>query len=324
MSRQQAGARRENRPGACRVRRRPRISTPRPMKARCPPDPCTLPTVGRFPWRTLGLDNLSTPRANRSGTSCRPAGPAPTVQLDCRSTSDSTGPARRVDGVRTRVALIIAPGPRLNVSRPSPIALHGTSRGPSTGTPDARNYLECDNATCLLTQASRRPRRAARSTTRWCASRWPTSCPASKPRSPSASSARSSRSSRRVYADPRVGIGISATNPVFPFAAPFDNPEPARDYFDPSSDYRGAAARYQGLLPFNQTQGCTPNAGDPRCTTTLRRGRPPAPFESGGTGLFASSWTMQSQSCCAWRFRRRFLMCGASSTGDRADGDGDA
>ena len=54
--------------------------------------------------------------------------------------------------------------------------------------------------------------------------------------------------------------GLSSTNPVFPFAAPWASPG--------TSDFKGVAATFQGLLPFSYSQSCNP-ATDPRCTTSF-------------------------------------------------------
>lgn len=70
--------------------------------------------------------------------------------------------------------------------------------------------------------------------------------------------------------------GTSATNPLYPFPAPFSSPG--------TSDYQGAAGAYAGLLPFNHTTaGCNP-ATDPRCAPTLVSWTTPRVTQTGGTG----------------------------------------
>ena len=57
----------------------------------------------------------------------------------------------------------------------------------------------------------------------------------------------------------------SSTNPLYPYAAPLNNPGPGSG----TSNYVGASGVHQGLLPMNQTQGCTASAGNPRCQPSL-------------------------------------------------------
>ena len=53
---------------------------------------------------------------------------------------------------------------------------------------------------------------------------------------------------------------------------------------------------YKGLLPFNQTQGCTVTASNPRCTTTLLT------FAKTGSDTQTSgSGSIRTQSTCAWQ-----------------------
>jgi hypothetical protein len=60
---------------------------------------------------------------------------------------------------------------------------------------------------------------------------------------------------KRVYATPTWGL--SAEHAVYPFAAAFGDPG--------TSSFRGSAGALQGLLPFNQTRGCS----GPRCLPLL-------------------------------------------------------
>jgi len=93
----------------------------------------------------------------------------------------------------------------------------------------------------------------------------------------------------------RVGDRISATNPLFPYPAPFANPGPGVG----TSDFRGVAGTSQGLLPFNQTQGCPVSAptraGLPSpLLVDWSSGTPPDVIKIGGFGTFrgtpACSW----------------------------------
>jgi hypothetical protein len=85
--------------------------------------------------------------------------------------------------------------------------------------------------------------------------------------------------------------GFSGSNPVLPFAAPFDSPGPGTG----TSNYHGAAGTYAGLLPFNQMRNCTVSTSDPRCTSTvLTWSKASADVQTAGTG------SIRTQSSCAW------------------------
>jgi len=105
---------------------------------------CGITTVGRFPWRTLGLEQL----VDSSGEPLwYVVGPGWGVGGgNTAINSDSVGQLT-VDSVpNAAVALIIAPGAAFSVPASGACAAQNQVR-PSTGTPDLRNYLECDNAT---------------------------------------------------------------------------------------------------------------------------------------------------------------------------------
>jgi hypothetical protein len=104
---------------------------------------CTLPAVGRFPWRTLGTEKLVDGRGEPLWYAVGPGwaynGANPIIN------SDSVG-ALTVDGVpNDAVALIIAPGPAIRVQASG--CENWEQTRPTTGNPDVRNYLECENAT---------------------------------------------------------------------------------------------------------------------------------------------------------------------------------
>jgi hypothetical protein len=99
--------------------------------------------VGRFPWRTLGLDKLvdydGEPLWYVVSTNW---GPSTSNVINSNTTSGLT-----VDGVaNAAIALIIAPGAALNVPTSTGCTAWSQARI-TTGTPDWRNYLECENAT---------------------------------------------------------------------------------------------------------------------------------------------------------------------------------
>jgi hypothetical protein len=221
---------------------------------------CTLPKVGRFPWRTIGTDKLVDAYGEPLWYVVSPgwaytSNPAPVIN------SNTLGQLT-VDGVaNSAVALLIAPGAAITVAAAPGCAARSQVR-PTTGNPDWRNYLECENATS--------PADAI----------FVTSGPSASFNDqvlsvttadllPGIEAAVANRIERdivpllkAVYAPP--DWGITGANPVYPFAAPFTNPGPGAG----TSSFQGAAGTFQGLLPFNFSQGCNPLT-DPRCTTSF-------------------------------------------------------
>ena len=218
---------------------------------------CTLPAVGRFPWRTLGIDKLVDAAAEplwyavSPGWALVPPGTSPlTIH------SNSIGQLN-VDGEpNAAVALLIAPGPAFSVPTSPGCAARVQSR--SALPPNVRDYLECENASAPADAnfASRGP---AGSFNDHVVKVTPADL------LPAIEAAIADRIEREivpllksVYAS--AAWGASAANPVFPYAAPFSDPA--------TSNYQGAAGTFRGLLPFTFSEGCDP-ATDPRCSTTL-------------------------------------------------------
>jgi hypothetical protein len=218
--------------------------------------PCTLPKVGRFPWKSLGLEKL----VDASGEPLWYVVSAGWAGANTVINSNSVGQLT-VDGVANdSVALIIAPGPAFTVAASTGCAAQVQSR-PTSGTPDWRNYLECENATYPTPDAT-----------------FVTSGPSASFNDqviritvvdimPALEAAIANRIEREILPALKTVYtpatwGFSGSNPVLPFAAIF-SPGPGTG----TSSYQGASASYAGLLPFNQTQGCTESASDLRCTT---------------------------------------------------------
>jgi hypothetical protein len=117
---------------------------------------CSAPTsIGRLPWRTLGLDKLVDAASEPLWYAVSPtwAGSGVT-KINSGTPGDLS-----VDGVADVVAVIIAPGPAFTISPTSAQQLVPYSCGaktqfrndrshvPTGGNPDVTNYLECANAT---------------------------------------------------------------------------------------------------------------------------------------------------------------------------------
>jgi hypothetical protein len=117
---------------------------------------CTLPAVGRFPWRTIGTDKLADAAGEplwyvvAVGWSKPGSAATDYTLINSNCTSDATMACNTglltVDGVKDTVALIIAPGAVMNVPACAGNSALNQVRTISAA-PDFRNYLECENAT---------------------------------------------------------------------------------------------------------------------------------------------------------------------------------
>ncbi len=268
---------------------------------------CTLPAVGRLPWRTLGLDKLVDANAEPLWYVVSPGwalSNSTVPPLQTLINSDSPGQITVDGAANAAVALIIAPGQAVDAQACGGSPAWVQSR-PTAGPPDLRNYLECDNATwpanaafvtvmpgssfndqvlrvttadvipALEAAIADRMQREIAPVLRTVfhvtgASQWGTTAVP-------------------VYGSPQWGT--PSTNPLYPYAAPFGNPGPGSG----TSDYAGATGTYQGLLPFNQILGCTASASNPRCLPSLvQYEQTPAPaVEVFGNGDITSQ-------TCSW------------------------
>lgn len=218
---------------------------------------CTLPAVGRFPWRTLGIDKLVDAAAEPLWYAVSPGwalAPPGTTPLTIHS---NTLGQLGVDGEpNAAVALLIAPGPAFSVQAAPGCTARAQSR--SALPPNVRDYLECENASSPADAnfASTGPAGSFNDQV------VKVTAADLLPAIEAAIAHRIEREIapllKSVYAS--AAWGASAANPVFPYAAPFSDPA--------TSNYQGVAGTFRGLLPFTSSEGCDP-AADPRCSTTL-------------------------------------------------------
>ena len=216
---------------------------------------CANP-IGWLPWRTLGLPQTLDSSGRQVWYVVSPGWHLPNSSATLKINSNTPGQLT-LDG-RPVIALLIAPGSPLN-SAPtsSQLAAGCVARVQSPVPvipPNPRDYLECytasafrsgviDNATNQVFNDQVVAIGAA-------------------DLMPALEAAVAKRIERdvvpelkRVYATPTWGL--STEHAVYPFAAPFGDPG--------TSSFRGAAGALQGLLPFNQTWGCS----GPRCLPSL-------------------------------------------------------
>jgi len=242
------------------------------------PGTCTLPAVGRFPWRTIGTEKL----VDASGEPlwyvlaagwAKPNSATNTlINSNCASAASGLACATsqlNVDGTaNAAVALIIAPGPAFSAAAATGCTAHNQVR-PEAGPLEFRNYLECTNATS--------PADASFVTTGPSGSFndqvLTVTAAEMLPGIEAAVADRVNReivpALRSVYTAPNWGL--AGSDRVYPFAAPFGNPN--------ASSFTGTTGTTQGLLPMAHSHvfphtsapltACTPGAAAPRCNPTL-------------------------------------------------------
>jgi hypothetical protein len=261
---------------------------------------CSLPAVGRFPWRTVGTEKLVDASGEPlwyvvAGGWAKPNATTNTI-INSNCAADSTmacySGQLTVDGApRTAVALIIAPGPAFAVA--TNVAAGCTARAqvrPSAGPLDARNYLECENASVPADAVF---------VTRGPAGSFNDQAIAVSAAEllPAIEAAIAHRIERAIAPAIRAAYnapnwGLAGTDRVFPYAAPFTNPSTA--------SYTGAAANTQGLLPLAYMEtypgsgtSCTPGPAAPRCNPTLvswANAAPSMSYTGVGVTLSATCW----------------------------------
>ncbi len=228
-------------------------------------------TAGRLPWKTIGIDNLRDASGEplwyvvstgSTGWALLNSSTVLSINSDKAGTFALDGQANAV------IAAIIAPGPALTLSpNASQIAQGCTNRSQSRGAtpPNYLDYLECQN----IAGASLRSEIVDNSANPVFNDQIITITVADL--MPAVEAVVAMRIERDIVpalqsayanADGATKWGTSRTSssrPIYPFAAPFSDPD--------SSTYQGAASTYRGLLPFSYSD-CTPGT-DPRCSTTF-------------------------------------------------------
>ena len=311
---------------------------------------CTLPAVGRFPWRTFGLDKLidatgeplwyvvspgwalsnstapplttyinsnsnggllvnarsvsalsqsaglatvvSTAHGFKTGDIVKIAGATSTgynvaasvTVIDANTftylvnSALSTPAAGSINAGNAAVALIIAPGPAMNVASSANCTAVNQARIAPSPTINVFDYLECYDAA-----------NGAFSTT----------APAGSfndevlaitaadvlPAIEAAIANRMQRDITPTLSDVYLGTawGLTGKERVFPFAAAFGDPSLT------TTSYYGAPPATQGLLPFNYGEACVP-ATEPRCLLmAFSPATPPVAYQPAGLPTCATN-----------------------------------
>jgi hypothetical protein len=273
-----------------------------------PPNTATCNSIGRLPWRTLGLDKLvdsaGEPLWYVVGPTWRLTTSSSTLLINSNTTGDTT-----LDGQQV-VALIIAPGAAIDAQAATGCTAKTQSRSAPAPAMDASNYIECFNSSTLqfVTNSSSSIYNDQ------------TVSITVADIMPAIEAIVANRIERQILPGLQTMFtpatwGLAGTNPVLPFAAPFVSPgyNTGSGSNVGTSNFQGVAATYQGLLPFNQTQGCTESASDPRCTTTLMAWSSSGPVQSGGSGSIRTG-EASFPNTCSWQTADIYSCIGAYNT----------
>jgi hypothetical protein len=270
---------------------------------------CTLPAVGRLPWRTLGIDKPLDAASEPLWYAVSPGWAKPSPLANTLINSNTLGQLT-VDGIEA-VAVLIAPGERLNIPTSANCVARNQARAVPSPAIDYRDYLDCHNATPAdLTFTSSDPvgpfndQVLAVTTVDIL---------------PVIEAAVASRFERELAPLIRSAYSNSdgnnpnpawASRPLLPFAATFGNPSTA--------DFKGTTGTYRGLLPLVRTyKGCTCTpagscecsptactAGPADCDSTFVTFQAPNPTMSGSNIFSPSCSRSATQINCSYYVRQ--------------------
>jgi hypothetical protein len=280
---------------------------------------CTLPAVGRLPWRTLGINKPLDAASEPLWYVVSPGWAKPSSGVNTVINSNTLGQIT-VDGIEA-VAVIIAPGERLNILASANCVARNQARSVPSPAIDFRDYLDCHNATPAdLTFTSSDPVGPFNDQVL---------AVTAVEILPVIEAAVASRFERELaplihnaYSNADGNNPNPAWNitwPVLPFAAPFGNPTTANFKGDTTTPL------YRGLLPFVRTYKactCTP-AGNCECSPTACTTGPvdcdsaflvfqaPNATMSGGSNIFGATCSRNSPSntqiTCTFNIRQPAL-----------------
>ena len=213
---------------------------------------CAAQAIGRLPWRTLGLPKLVDAAGEPLWYAVSPGWHRPNSSTTLTINSDSVGQLT-VDGALSAVAVIIAPGPAISAQAGTGCTAWVQSRSTS-GAPDFRNYLECENAASPANSSFVTSRAGQTFNDQVL----PVTVGDVMPALEAAIAERIQReivpALKTVYTSSGYA-GIPASSPLYPYAVPFSNPG--------TSNYKGVSGTYQGLLPVNAASSMVAYAATP-------------------------------------------------------------
>jgi hypothetical protein len=237
------------------------------------PGNCTLPAVGRLPWKTLGIEKLLDASGEplwyvvASGWAKPNAATTTVINSNCTSSASAMtcwSGQLTIDGqANAAVALIIAPGQAMSVQASSGCTARNQSRSTPSSTIDPADYLECySTATSSFATTGASTSFNDQGVKITAAEVLPLIEGAIADRfEREIGRYATSGGLRQVY----VGGSWPATQ-VLPFALSFADPSLAASY------QPGVAKDVKGLLPLSYSEttptsgtACTQSAAEPRC-----------------------------------------------------------
>jgi len=275
---------------------------------------CTLPAVGRFPWRSIGTDKFVDAAGEPLWYVVSPGwaynGSSTVINSNSAGqlTVDGVAPAS-LPTADTVIALIIAPGLPFSVPAATGCTAYSQARPQTSGVaPDVRNYLECDNSNGDSSFVTTGPSGSFNDQV------LKVTVGDLMPGLEAAVADRVARSGeffdslKAVYASGSWGL----TNVMYPFAATFANPS--------TSTLQGVAGTYAGLLPLTISE-TSPGSGT-ACTGaevlpcnanfTVWSG---TPVMSGGSVYSTDCTTSTTTSInCTFYYRCSLFACAATTT----------
>lgn len=263
---------------------------------------CTLPAIGRLPWRTLGLDKLTDAANEPLWYVVSPGWALPNSTTHTLINSNSVGQLT-VDGLANNaVALIIAPGRPFSAATTCSAAAQVRA---VAGAPNRANYLECGNAAGAAFVTTGTSDAFNDQVVRVTAADV----------LPGIEAAIAERIGRQIVPALQTvylpaAWGFPGSDPIYPFPAPFSDPS--------TSAMQGAAAATQGgLLPLSYAEtspmsgvACTPSGAEPRCR--------PAFVAWSGTPTMSTGGSTYSENCststatainCKYYYRCFLIFC---------------
>ena len=236
---------------------------------------CSAPAVGRFPWRSIGTEKFVDADGEPLWYVVGANWARPSAGANTLINSDSAGQLT-VDGTaNAAIAIIVAPGPAITVTASTGCTAWVQTR-PTTGTPDLRNYLECENATSPADATFVSTRTSGTFNDQVIAITVADVMPAIEAAIANRVEREIAPLLKSVYAGSEWGNSSAA--PAFAFPAPFANTS--------TSSFTGQAGTYQGLLPFNyHSASC---GGNVRCSTNVVSWNAAPSFATTGPGYLPS------------------------------------
>jgi len=279
---------------------------------------CTLPAVGRLPWRTLGLDKWRDIAGEPLWYVVSPAWALSNSTVPPLTTfinSNSTGQLT-LDGGADVVALIIAPGRPLQISASAGCTARVQRRTTPSPAIDLRDYLECENATSPADAAFVSTGPADSFNDQVLVVTGAEMLPGIEAAVAWRFEQQIAPILRNVYSGVKPAPdGSWPADPALPFAATFADPS--------TSSFKGANATFGGLLPLTYSTDpatgidCNP-VGDARCDPNfvLWRTGAPAPTIT-GPNIVAGSETCSvsaDQKTVTCSFRATYLAVAPAQT----------